>query len=148
MENMQWFWDRLNSYLKAHDLKQTSQRNIIVERFLHMDKHVDVESLHNNLKGEGHNVGLATIYRTMNLLKNAGLVMQHTFSDSKAVFEVLIPHTHHDHLVCLICGRVTEFVDEEIEKLQEAIAERKGFKLLDHRLDLYGYCQDCQSEAT
>lgn len=146
MEDMQWFWDRLNDYLKAHDLKNTNQRNLVVEKFLAMDKHVDVESLHNVLKEEGHNVGLATIYRTMNLLKSAGLVIQHSFSEAKAVFEVSYPHTHHDHLVCLICGKVEEFVNEEIEKIQDNIAHKMGFKLLDHRLDLFGYCTDCQTD--
>jgi Fur family ferric uptake transcriptional regulator len=141
-----WFWDRLDDYLKAHDLKQTSQRNIIVSKFLSMEKHVDIESLHSELRNNGENIGLATIYRTMNLLKNASLVEQHNFSDNKATFEVSHPHKHHDHLVCLICSKVEEFVNNEIEALQDSIAKERGFKLLDHRLELFGYCSECQAE--
>lgn len=142
--DFKWFWDRLDDYLKAHDLKQTTQRNTIVQNFLAMPKHVDIESLHDSLKSAGENIGLATIYRTMNLLKSAGLVNQHNFSENKAVFEVLYPHKHHDHLVCLICGKVQEFNNQQIEILQNTVAENLGFRLLDHRLDLFGYCAECQ----
>lgn len=141
-----WFWERLNDYLKAHDLKQTTQRNTIVQQFLSMDKHVDIESLHLTLRERGENIGLATIYRTMNLLRGAGLVEQHNFSDNKSTFEVLHPHKHHDHLVCLICGQVQEFVHPQIEALQESVAKERGFRLLDHRMDLFGYCSECNAK--
>ena len=144
LNDYSWFWSRLDDYLKAHDLKQTTQRNSIVHKFLEMAKHVDIESLHSRLRDDGENIGLATIYRTMNLLKSAGLVEQHNFADNKATFEVLHPHKHHDHLVCLICGQVQEFVNPQIEALQESIAGDRGFRLLDHRLDLFGYCAECQ----
>lgn len=138
-----WFWKELDAFLVAQDLKQTKQRRIIVEKFLYLDTHIDAEQLYEVVRAEGHNIGLATVYRTLNLLKAAGLAEQQQFADGRAVFEVLVPHKHHDHLVCLDCGKVVEFTNDQIEKLQEQVAEENGFRLIDHRLDLYGRCRSC-----
>jgi len=143
-----WFWTQLDAYLASQDLKQTKQRKLIVEKFLLLDSHVDAEKLHEVIRGEGHNVGLATVYRTLNLLKSAGLAEQQSFADGRAVFEVLVPHKHHDHLVCLVCGKVVEFINEKIEQLQLDVAKKHGFTLEDHRLDLYGHCRNCRNGAS
>src|SRR5690349_14518075 len=100
-KNFEWFWDKLESYLKDQDLKQTKQRKVIIEHFLNLDKHVDADHLHAAIRDSGHNIGLATIYRTLNLLCEAGLIEQQSFADGRAVFEVDKPGTHHDHLVCI-----------------------------------------------
>lgn len=135
-----WFWDVLNDYLARQALKQTRQRKIVVEEFLRIDRHVDAEDLFQIVRKRDPKVGLATVYRTLNLLKEAGLADQKSFRDGRSVFEVHRPDHHHDHLVCLDCGRVIEFENEEIEALQVKVAEELGFKLTGHRLDLYGHC--------
>jgi Fur family ferric uptake transcriptional regulator len=139
-ESTDWFWDELGAYLARNQLKQTKQRNLIVEQFLTMEGHLDAEGLHERLRNLGYPIGLATVYRTLNLLKDAGLVEQQSFADGRSVFEVQFPCRHHDHLVCLDCGRIVEFENQEIEALQEQIAKSFGFSLSSHRLDLYGKC--------
>ncbi len=141
-----WFWDVLNSYLEKQTLKQTRQRKVVVEEFLSLDRHVDAEDLHGIVRKRDPKVGLATVYRTLNLLKEAGLADQKSFRDGRSVFEIHRPDHHHDHLVCLDCGKIMEFENDEIENLQEKVAEGLGFKLTGHRLDLYGHClrRDCK----
>lgn len=137
-----WFWESLDQYLADHNLKQTSQRRIIVEHFLRINAHVDAEELHRRIRQEGHDIGLATIYRTLNLLKDVGIVEQQSFQDGRHVFEVASPDSHHDHLICTECGNVVEFEDHEIEALQEKIAQKFQMVLKSHRLDLFGACKD------
>lgn len=144
--NTKWFWNRLNEYVSKENLKQSKQRNMIIESFLEMDDHVSAEDLHDYVKSHNQNSGLATIYRTLNLLKDAGLVEQKQFADGKAVFEVYQPNSHHDHLICVTCDRVIEFENDEIERIQEEVAKKHGLKLTYHRLDLFGECmkESCQ----
>ena len=126
------------------NLKQTKQRQTIVKGFLDLKGHISAEELHDYTREQGHNIGLATIYRTLNLLKEAGLADQKQFSDGKSVFELLSPGHHHDHLICMSCQKIIEFENDEIEQLQEAVAKHHGFKLINHSLDLFGYCPSCQ----
>jgi Fur family ferric uptake transcriptional regulator len=135
-----WFWEKLAGHLSKTGLKNTSQRSEIIEHFLKMGGHVSAEQLHMSLKGADSKAGLATVYRTMGLLKEAGLVDQKHFGTSKAAFEVHDPNCHHDHLICRDCGFVVEFENEKIEKLQRDIAKKHGFELVDHRLELWGGC--------
>jgi len=143
--DFRWFWQELDRYLGTKSLKQTRQRRIIVQHFLELNRHVDAEELHARTRNAGHDFGLATIYRTLNLLTEAGLAEQKSFTDGKAVFEVNLPDQHHDHLICLECGHVLEFENSEIEDLQEKVAAKHGFELKSHRLDLFGRClkKDC-----
>lgn len=135
-----WLVEKLNLYLSQHDLKQTRQRQIVVECFVRLNSHVDAEELHRVLLSEGQQIGLATIYRTLNLLKEAGLAEQKSFADGRSIFEINLPDAHHDHLICHQCGAVFEFENTDIEKLQHSIAAKYKFELLDHRLDLFGRC--------
>lgn len=146
-EGTRWFWDALDAYLARKNLKQTRQREIIVECFLSIGNHLSAEDLHDSVRRAGHNIGLATIYRTLNLLADAGLVEQKQFSEGRTVFEVVTPGGHHDHIICLDCGAVVEFENEQIEELQAQVAAQHGFKLTSHRLDLFGHCikQSCQN---
>ena len=143
LSHLEWFWDGLDSYLSKNQLKQTKQRKVIVSHFLEMKPHVDAENLYESVRKKGYNIGLATIYRTLNLLKDAGLVEQNSFTDGRTFFEVSDPGNHHDHLVCTTCGKIVEFENKEIEDLQEMVAKEKGFILTSHRLDLYGKCLSC-----
>ena len=145
-ERLDWFWSKLKKYLASKQLKQTQQRKSIIAQFLKIRKHADAENIHNALRKNGQNIGLATIYRTLNMLKNAGLVEQHSFEDGRAVYELISPGDHHDHLICKSCGKIDEFEHEGIEELQQKIAEERGYLLLSHRLDLYGLCESCKHQ--
>lgn len=137
----QWFLDGLEAYLARHQLKQTKQRKEIVAQFLQLGGHIEAEDLYASLKrSKGQGIGLATVYRTLNLLKDAGLVVQSSFVEGKAVFERVKPGQHHDHLLCIDCGKIVEFEQPEIEKLQQEIAQKHGFQLMFHKLELYGKC--------
>lgn len=145
-DSHRWFWDALDTYLAEKNLKETRQRRRIMELFIGLNSHTSAEELHEAVRKEGHNVGLATVYRTLNMLADAGLVEQKSFGDGKHVFEIKHPNSHHDHLICLDCGKVFEFENEQIEAIQDLIAAEHGFRLQSHRLDLFGKCQKINCE--
>lgn len=131
--------------LKSSGLKATLPRLKILEIFQGSTvRHLSAEDVYKLLLAENLDVGLATVYRVLTQFEQAGLLSRNHFESGKAVFE-LNEGSHHDHLVCLDCGLVEEFFDEEIEKRQQRIAEERGFKLSEHALALYGTCmkQDC-----
>lgn len=105
------------------------------------ERHVSAEDVYRMLLSAGHEIGLATIYRVLTQFETAGLVERHNFEGGSSVFE-LNRGQHHDHIICVICGRVEEFVDETIEQRQKEIAERHGFEIGDHSLTIYGRCTD------
>ena len=142
----EWFWKKLDGHLESKQLKQTKQRKVIVRKFLELNSHVKAEDLYSHLKQTHPNIGLATVYRTLNLLKEARLVDQKMFADGRTIFEVLTPGSHHDHLLCLECDNVVEFKDEIIEARQEALAAEFGFTLVNHNHDLYGICRSCNEK--
>jgi Fur family ferric uptake transcriptional regulator len=131
--------------LKSSGLKATLPRLKILEIFQNSSvRHMSAEDVYKQLLAENLDVGLATVYRVLTQFEQAGLLSRNHFESGKAVFE-LDQGGHHDHLVCLDCGMVEEFFDEEIERRQQAIAAERGFKLSEHALALYGNCtkQDC-----
>jgi Fur family transcriptional regulator, ferric uptake regulator len=131
--------------LKSSGLKATLPRLKILEIFQSSAvRHLSAEDVYKLLLAENLDVGLATVYRVLTQFEQAGLLSRNHFESGKAVFE-LNEGSHHDHLVCLDCGLVEEFFDEEIEKRQQRIAEERGFKLSEHALALYGTCmkQNC-----
>ena len=136
-----WFWAKLDKYLEVQKLKQTQQRKKIVEFFLKSKSHIRAEELHALMKKAGMNTGIATIYRTLNLLREAELVEQKSFADGHHVFEIFDPSSHHDHLICVDCKNIIEFHSPKIESLQSQIARRHSFKLSSHHHVLYGHCQ-------
>jgi Fur family ferric uptake transcriptional regulator len=107
-------------------------------------RHLSAEDVYKLLLTDGLDIGLATVYRVLTQFEQAGILLRSNFESGKSVFE-LNEGSHHDHLVCLDCGRVEEFFDEAIEKRQHSIAEQRGFRLQEHALSLYGHCakQDC-----
>ena len=105
------------------------------------------EDIYQALRDEGEEVGLATVYRVLTQFEAAGLVTRHHFEGGQAVFE-LNREGHHDHIVCIGCGKVEEFVDEIIEEQQAKIADSKGYEITDHSLILYGKCPECQKKAS
>ncbi len=142
---------RLTRFLDKHGLKSTSQRRLITriffdERF--RQDHPSVEDLYVRVHAEDGRVGYATIYRTLKLLVDAGLASPSRLTDNQTRYEPDIPGEHHDHLVCTACGAILEFEEDGIEVLQEAVAQRLGFRLADHRMVLYGAPDDpCRAPA-
>ena len=126
--------------LKNIGLKATLPRLKILEIFQHSPvRHLTAEDVYRSLLNEELDIGLATVYRVLTQFEQAGLLSRSNFESGKAVFE-LNEGSHHDHLVCIDCGRVEEFFDAEIERRQQSIAKDRGFKLHEHALALYGAC--------
>lgn len=135
--------------LKSSGLKATLPRIKILDVFQHSSqRHMTAEDVFKALLTEGADIGLATVYRVLMQFEQAGILSRNHFESGKAVFE-LNEGKHHDHLVCIDCGRVEEFYDPEIEKRQNAVAHVRGFELQDHALSLYAVCtkKDCQYKA-
>ena len=126
--------------LKATGLKATLPRLKILEIFQKNPvRHLSAEDIYRLLLSENLEIGLATVYRVLTQFEQAGILSRNYFETGKAVFE-LNEGSHHDHLVCIDCGRVEEFQDDEIEKRQHEIADRHGFEIVDHTLAIYGRC--------
>jgi len=133
---------RWREYLQANRLNTTQQRELIVDYFFKSREHVSIDDLLARVRKRNSKVGYATVYRTLKLLVEAGLAMQRQFGDGQARFE--LAGEHHDHLICTKCGLIIEFEDDEIEQLQDKVAERFGFDVERHRHELYGKCSDCR----
>lgn len=126
----------LEAQCAARGMRMTDQRRVIAQIIQNAHDHPDVEELYRRAVEIDEKISLSTVYRTLNLFEEAGLVTRHDFKDGRARFEP-IPDEHHDHLIDIRSGKVIEFRNEEIEAIQELIARRLGFKLVDHRLELY-----------
>lgn len=135
-----------SSDLKKAGLKVTLPRMKILE-FLEVSKirHQSAEDIYRSLLDDGEEIGLATVYRVLTQFEAAGLVERHHFESGQAVFE-LSEKGHHDHIVCVSCGKVEEFYDEMIENRQREVASEKGYEVTDHSLTLYGKCPSCQKK--
>lgn len=135
--------------IKKAGLKVTLPRVKILRALEESDKrHVSAEDLYRMLLDKGEDIGLATVYRVLTQFEHAGLLIRHHFDNDKAVYE-LNRGSHHDHLLCLQCGKVEEFYDPEIERLQHAIAAERGFRLTEHALHLYVDCikENCPNRS-
>ncbi|MCA1243227.1 transcriptional repressor [Stappia stellulata] len=121
----------------AKGMRMTEQRRIIARVIEDASDHPDVEELYRRAVLNDPRISISTVYRTVKLFEDAGIIERHDFRDGRARYET-VPDEHHDHLIDLKSGRVIEFRNEEIERLQEAIAVRLGYRLVDHRLELYG----------
>ena len=131
--------ERWRAYVQDRRLNVTAQREAIVEQFLRTKEHVSIDELLLKVRKRQPRVGYATVYRTLKLLVDSGLAIERQFGDGQARYEVV--GDHHDHLICVKCGLILEFEDDEIERLQDRIAERLGnFTVLRHRHELYGMC--------
>ena len=130
--------------LKDAGLKITLPRIKILQILESSDiRHVSAEDVYKLLLESGEEIGLATVYRVLTQFEQAGLIARHHFEGGHSVFE-LMPESHHDHIVCIKCGKVEEFADDEIEIRQKAVAEKLGFELTHHNLNMYGLCPDCK----
>jgi Fur family transcriptional regulator, ferric uptake regulator len=131
--------ERWRAYIQDRRLNVTAQREAIVELFLRTREHVSIDELLAKVRKRQPRVGYATVYRTLKLLVDSGIAIERQFGDGQARYEVV--GDHHDHLICMKCGLILEFEDDEIERLQDKIAARLGnFTVLRHRHELYGLC--------
>jgi Fur family ferric uptake transcriptional regulator len=129
--------DRIEKLCVEKGMRMTDQRRVVARVLSVAKDHPDVEELYRRAHAEDPHISIATVYRTVRLFEEAGIIERHDFRDGRSRYEEM-PDVHHDHLIDMRTGRVIEFVDEDIEKLQHAIAKRLGFRLIDHRLELYG----------
>ena len=134
----------LARYLEEHHLKNTKQRDAIVDVFLEARGHVTSDEIFQRVRDAHPNIGYTTVYRTLKLLCDAGLANERHFDDGITRYE--IEHEHHDHLVCTRCGKIIEFECAMIENTQNEIAKRYDFRVLRHRHELYGHCAECRDD--
>ena len=134
----------LNNFLKQKGLKQTSQRNFILDKFLASKRHLSADELHAMVREQNPKIGFSTVYRTLRLLTECGLAQEGNFGDGRARFERAFDKKKHGHLVCTSCGKTEEFAIDSLEKSIEKIAAKYGFKTEGHRLEVFGLCKKCQ----
>jgi len=134
---------------RFHDMqyKMTPQRETILRTFIELqDQHLSAEDIYNIVRKRSPEIGLATVYRTLELLNELEVLKKVDFGDGRSRYEINeadTPH-HHHHLICLSCGNVKEFEDDLLETLENAIAQKRKFLIVDHQLKIYGYCLECQ----
>jgi Fur family transcriptional regulator, ferric uptake regulator len=129
-------------YLKSRNLKMTGERQIILEEIFDRHDHFDADQLIRDIHDKGHAVSRATVYRTLDLLLGAELIQEIDFGAGRRLFEHTYGHDHHDHMMCVECGHIVEFVNQDIEQLQEMEAKRHGFDLVSHRMEMKVVCTD------
>ena len=130
-------------HLAQKGLKLTSPRLEVLEEVLQMEKHQSIEAIYESLRRKGSRVGFSTVYRTMHLLVESGIVREQDFGMGIMRYERQYGIGHHDHLVCIECGKIIEFVRPEIESLQDSVAAENKFRITGHKHEIYGTCSDC-----
>lgn len=143
---MQAAREQFFNYLAREKLKFTSQRALIFDVFWSIDTHISPEELYGLVKEKDPSIGQATVYRTLKLLSDSGIAREVDFGDGVTRYEPYFGQSHHDHLICKICGKSVEVFDERIEKLQEKLARKNGFTLTGHNMYLYGICSECSTK--
>jgi len=137
---------KFTDYIRAKGLKHSEKRTAIVKFFLKKDLHLSVDELYREIKETNPEIGYSTVYRTLKLLVDARLATERKFGDKSARFEPIHPEEHHDHLICIKCGRIIEFTNDQIEKLQQQVGRKYNFRIIRHKLELYGYCDKCRKK--
>ena len=132
-------------YLRSKGLKFTAQRRWILKKVITKHDHFEADDLVTDFRREGRRLSRATVYRTLPLLVESGLIREVEFGEVRAHYEPTMGHKHHDHLICIKCGNVIEFRDDAIEKLQNDVCRKHGFQVQSHNLEIKGYCSKCRS---
>jgi Fur family ferric uptake transcriptional regulator len=135
----------LKDIIKSKGMKYTEQRAVILQILVTIEDHLNAEEIHSIIQKDypSQNIGIATIYRTLNFLEEVKLISSISFGKEGKKYEGNMKD-HHDHIICTSCGTIIEFVDQEIEDKQEQIAKSNGFVITDHSMQIYGLCQNCQ----
>jgi len=136
--------DELKKIVKQKGLKYTEQREIVLNILINATDHLSAEDVYNDIKKvyTESNIGIATVYRALSFLEEVNLITSIAFGTEGKKYESNAK-AHHDHLICTSCGKIIEFLDNEIEKRQDKIAKKNNFKILSHSMQLYGTCEDC-----
>ena len=145
IENNDEIIDELKKIVKQKGLKYTEQREIVLNILLKAQEHLTAEEVYNHVKKEypNSNIGIATVYRALSFLEEVDLIASITFGTDGKKYESNAK-SHHDHLICTTCGKIIEFIDDEIEKRQDKIAKKNKFRITSHSMQLYGTCENCQ----
>lgn len=144
--NLEHFRALLHEHMLKRGLRSTDQRRLIVETFFQSPNHISIEELLAQVRRQDVRVGYATVYRTLKLLTECGVAFERKFGDGLTRYELADESSHHDHLICVDCGKIVEFEEPEIEALQEEVAQRHGFLLKSHKHEMYGSCRECQEK--
>jgi Fur family ferric uptake transcriptional regulator len=143
--HLEHFRETLQTYMDTKGLRSTDQRRLIVETFFRAPNHISIEELLAQVRAEDPKVGYATVYRTLKLMAESGIAHEREFGDGLTRYELADGEAHHDHLICDQCGRITEFEEPQIERLQDKVAATYGFELRSHKHELYGICPLCRA---
>ena len=147
----QFTMEDLKKRLQERQLKMTPQRKTVLQVFLdHSGEHLSAEDGHDILRENQLEIGLATVYRSLDLLAEIGILQKMEFGDGCSRYEVNTTdphHHHHHHLICTRCGKVIEFADDMLEDLENDIAQKSGFKIVDHQVKFFGICKECQAQG-
>ena len=147
----QFTMEDLKKRLQERQLKMTPQRKTVLQVFLdHSGEHLSAEDVHDILRENQLEIGLATVYRSLDLLAEIGILQKMEFGDGCSRYEVNTTdphHHHHHHLICTRCGKVIEFADDMLEDLENDIAQKSGFKIVDHQVKFFGICKECRAQG-
>jgi len=136
---------QFKNYIESKGLIFTLERQSVAEEVFSNHNHLDADEVLSNIKNKGSKASRATVYRTLDLLVESGLVEKIDLGEGRSAYEHTAGHSHHDHIVCLRCGKIQEFEEPLIEQLQKWACEKASFKPVGHSLNIYGYCKDCVS---
>lgn len=134
-----------SDYVQKKGMKHSAQRHDVLTTFLKTEKHLNADELYRLVKKKNPSIGVATVYRTLKLICDSGIGRELRLGSDSVLYEHNYNHEHHDHLICTVCGKFTEVVDPEIERLQERLAKKEGFTLQRHKMLLYGLCRECNT---
>jgi Fur family ferric uptake transcriptional regulator len=134
----------LDAFMLRRGLRSTEQRRLIIDTLFTATEHVTIDRLLEQVRATDPKVGYATVYRTLKMLTESGVAQEHHFGDGHTRYELADSESHHDHLICVECGSITEFEEPAVEALQDRIASRHGFEIRAHKHELYGVCAECQ----
>ena len=137
---------KLAKYIHEKKMNSSKTRELIADIFFKVDRHLSLQGLFVLMRKNFPRIGISTVYRTLKVLQEAGLAVERRFSDSETVYENYDSENHHDHAICLNCSSIFEFENREIEALQMEVAKKLEFVLIEHKLELYGYCKKCHEK--
>jgi len=138
--------DRFQEFVRRHKGRLTPQRQYIVKEFLALNGHYGIQELYEHFRSHGKVINPSTIFRTLKLLVQAGVAVERQFENGNTKFDVNV--AHHDHLICLNCGKIVEFDNPSLEKMQARIVEKLGFEMAFHKHEIYGYCRHCKKNSS
>jgi Fur family transcriptional regulator, ferric uptake regulator len=138
--------ETLSAYLKEKKLRPTRERFVLLQEIMQLDKHFDAEELFSTLSAKGLKASRATVYNTLDLLVECGLISRYRFGENHSRYEKAFGRPRHDHLICIECGDIIEFVNEKLDKIQKEVCKKKKFKHHNSTLQIFGICYKCQSK--